>query len=125
MNLTITGNTIANPDNTFGAWGILGDAGALSTDGGTVCAAISGNSMTGAGTGISLGEPDFELDQFGKTTYELPGYGGGHFDTNAVTTFVQGNNTPGGGSAPSGFVTDDTTDGGAGFVGGSSCPAPS
>ena len=28
MNLTITGNTIANPDNTFGAWGILGDAGA-------------------------------------------------------------------------------------------------
>ena len=71
------------------------------------------------------GRPDFELDQFGKTTYELPGYGGGHFDTNAVTTFVQGNNTPGGGSAPSGFVTDDTTDGGAGFMGGSSCPAPS
>jgi VCBS repeat-containing protein len=127
MNLTITGNTIADPGE-FGSWGILGDAGALTTDGGTVCAAISSNTLTGSGESSSAGVSDFELDQFGATTYELPGYTGGAFDTGAVVSFVQGNNTPGGGSAPTGIATTDQADGGHGFVntpGGSSCPAPS
>jgi hypothetical protein len=117
MNLTVTGNTIADP-GVFGTWGLLGDAGALTTDGGTVCAAISGNSMTGSGQ-ASQGGADFELDQTGNTTYELPGYTGGSGDTNGVVSFVQGSN----GGTPSGIATVGGS--GSGFTGGSSCPAPS
>jgi hypothetical protein len=88
MNLTITANTIADP-GTFGTWGLLGQAGALSTDNGTVCADITGNSLTGSGSAAN-GGTDFELDQVGATTFKLPGYSGGSSDTNAVVAFVQG-----------------------------------
>lgn len=121
LNLTITGNTIADPDNEFGVWGIYGEGGVQSTDSGKVCADISGNSMTGSGTGISDGEPDFELDQAGSTVYELPGYTGGSTDTNAVVNFVADNNNSGG--TPSGIATVD----GGGFSntpGGAACPTP-
>ncbi len=123
LNLTITGNTLADPGGNAtigGAWGILGEGGALSTDAGTVCAAITGNSLTGSGQ-PSLGSPDVELDQAGLVTYKLPGYTGSQYDTNAVQTLVAGNNPSGG--TPNVLATTNNT--GPGFVGGASCPAPS
>jgi VCBS repeat-containing protein len=116
MNLTITGNTIADP-GTFGTWGLLGQSGAATGDAGTVCAVISGNSMTGSGAN---GGTDFELDQGFNTTIKLPGYPGGSQDTGAVVTFVAGNNVSGG--TPSGFAS--TSGSGGGFTGAASCPAP-
>jgi len=74
MNLTITGNTIADPGQ-FGSWGILGQAGAASGDAGLVCAAISGNSMTGSAQ-AGQGGADFEIDQEFGSTVKLPGYTG-------------------------------------------------
>jgi VCBS repeat-containing protein len=120
MNLTITGNTIAHP-GSFGSWGILGTAGALTTDNGLVCAAISGNSITGSAK-AGQGGADFELDQNAATTFDLAGYTGGASATAAVVSFVQGNNTPTGGTAPSGIAT--VSGSGGGFVGVTSCPAP-
>ncbi|HEY2577799.1 MAG TPA: cadherin-like domain-containing protein [Streptosporangiaceae bacterium] len=119
MNLTITGNTIADP-GTFGSWGLLGDAGAETGDNGTVCAAISGNSMTGSAQ-PGQGGADFELDQFFNTTIKLPGYTGTSQNTSAVVSFVQGNNISGG--TPSGLAIASGS--GGGFTGGTSCPAPS
>ncbi|HWF81784.1 MAG TPA: Ig-like domain-containing protein, partial [Streptosporangiaceae bacterium] len=118
MNLTITGNTIADP-GSFGSWGLLGESGAVTGDAGTVCAAISGNSIKGSGI-ASQGGADFELDQEFATTIKLPGYAGGSQDTNAVVSFVQGNNT--GNGTPSGIAT--TSGSGGGFAGAASCPTP-
>jgi VCBS repeat-containing protein len=118
MNLTITGNTIADP-GTFGSWGLLGEAGAQTGDAGNVCAAISGNSMKGSAQ-AGQGGADFELDQEFSSTIKLPGYTGGSQATSAVVTFVQGNNT--GNGTPSGIATASGS--GGGFTGGSSCPAP-
>ncbi|HLX47114.1 MAG TPA: tandem-95 repeat protein [Streptosporangiaceae bacterium] len=119
MNLTITGNTIAHP-GSFGSWGLLGQAGAQTGDNGTVCAAISGNSMTGSAQ-PGQGGADFELDQFFNSTIRLPGYTGGSTDTNAVVSFVQSQNNSGG--TPSGLAIASGS--GGGFTGGASCPAPS
>jgi VCBS repeat-containing protein len=119
MNLTITGNTIAHP-GTFGSWGVLGEAGAESGDNGTVCAAITGNSMTGSAQ-PGQGGADFELDQEFSATIRLPGYTGSSQDTNAVVSFVQGGNISGG--TPSGIAT--VSGSGGGFTGGGGCPAPS
>jgi VCBS repeat-containing protein len=122
LNLTITGNTLAFPDGNAtngGAWGILGEGGGATTDNGIVCAAISGNSLTGSGQ-ASLGSNDIELDQVGSITYRLPGYTGTQYNTGAVQTFVAGNNNSGG--TPNVLATTLNT--GPGFVGGTSCPAP-
>ena len=119
MNLTITGNTLTDPSGNAtlgGAWGIYGDAGAQTSDTGAVCAGISGNSVTGAGQ-TSLGSPDIEVDQTGSATYRLPGYTGGSTDTNAVATFIAGNN---GDTASNVLATVN----GGGFSGGAACPAP-
>ena len=119
LNLTITGNTIADPDNAQGgAWGIYGEGGAESTDSGTVCADITGNSITGAGQ-TSLGTADAELDQTGLVTYQLPGYTGGQYDITAVQNLVATNNS----DNPSNIIAT-TNSTGPGFVGVSSCPAP-
>jgi hypothetical protein len=123
-NLTITSNTIADPA-PFALWGLEIQAGATSgppADSGKVCAAITGNSMTGsAPTPANGGISDFELDQGFSTTIELPGYTGGSGDTNAVVSFIQAHNISGG--TPSGTAT--VSGSGGGFVGGASCPAPS
>ena len=125
-NLTITGNTIADPVSTA-LWGLEIQAGAESSptvDSGKVCAAITGNSMTGsAPTPANGGLSDFELDQMFGTTIELPGYTGANNNDDAVVSFVQGQNTPSGGTAPSGTVTNNVSGGGGGFINGS-CPTP-
>jgi hypothetical protein len=120
MNLTITGNTIADP-GTFGSWGLLGQAGAETGDAGKVCAAISGNSLKGSAA-QNQGGADIELDQEFATTIELPGYNGGSQDTNAVVTFLTANNNTGNDTF-GGIAT--TSGSGGGFTGPTSCPAPS
>ena len=85
-------------------------------DAGTVCADITGNSLSGsaaAGRGA-----DIELDQEFTTTLRLPGYTGGPQSVSAVTTFPQANNT--GDGTPSAIATDS----GGGFVGGACCTSP-
>ena len=122
LNLTITGNTIADPGSTA-LWGLEVEAGAQTGDGGTVCAAISGNSMTGsAPSPASGGISDFEVDQEFGTKVELPGYTGANNNDAAVVSFVQGNNNASG--TPSGTATNNVSGGGGGFVGGSGCAAP-
>jgi Bacterial Ig domain len=112
---TVTGNTISNP-GTFASNGILIQAGAISTDNGTVCAGVTGNSITGSGAN---GGTDFRLRQRNLTTFRLPGYAGANNDNAAVVTFVAGNN-----GGASGSATNNVAGGGAGFVGGSACPLP-
>ena len=137
MNLTITGNTIADPVGAnvtcpgqagpVGAlWGLWMTSGGQTGDTNTTCADISGNSMTGSAPSAAAGGiDDFEFDETGNGIFKLPGYTGGSTDSNAVVSFVQGNNTPSGGSAPSG----DTFIQGTGSAGGiffdtSACPTP-
>ena len=116
LNATITGNTIANP-GTFGGNGILASAGAITTDAGTICAAITGNTLGGSGGG---GTTDFRLRQRFLTTFRLPGYGGAAGDTAAVVAFVQGNNL----GVETGSATANFPAGGGGFTGGVACPTP-
>ena len=116
MNATITGNTVANP-GTFGGNGLLVTAGAITTDAGTFCGAITGNTLGGSG---GSGTTDFRLRQRFLTTFRLPGYGGAAGDTAAVVAFVQGNNT----GAETGSATANFPAGGGGFVGGAACPTP-
>jgi VCBS repeat-containing protein len=115
MNLTITGNTVASPGQ-FGSWGILGEDGAQSSDNGTVCAAITGNSVKGSAA-AGQGGADIELDQNFATTVKLPGYTGGSSSTSAVQTFLQGNNA--GNGTPSAIAT--VSGSGGGFTGSPGC----
>ena len=118
MNLTITGNTVADPGE-FALNGIYGVAGAASGDAGTVCADISGNSVKGSGG--PNGVADIELDQWFSTTYMLPGYTGATNDTSAVASFLAGNNT--GNGTPTATAEEFSHTGG-GFAGGSGCATP-
>jgi hypothetical protein len=115
MNATVTGNTVADP-GSFAINGIRVDAGAAIGDSGTLCAAISGNSVAGSGPGA---DTDVRLRQRFTTTIRLPGYGGANNDTTAVNAFVAGNN-------PGADVSSaqNVGGGGGGFVGGAACPQP-
>jgi hypothetical protein len=115
MNATVTGNTVANP-GTFAINGIRVDAGATAGDSGTLCAAVSGNSVAGSGPGA---DTDIRLRQRFNTTIRLPGYAGANNDTTAVNTFVAGNNA--GADVSS---AHNVGGGGGGFVGGAACPTP-
>ena len=116
MNLTITGNTIADP-GANGNWGIRGQDGGLTSDSGTVCAVITGNSIAGSGPAGRRGGADVELDQNDGTTINLPGYTGGSGNTSAVESFLAGNND--GDGTPTAVATVSGT--GGGFVGVTGC----
>jgi VCBS repeat-containing protein len=136
MNMTITGNTIADPvgANTTctgnggaeGAlWGLVLNSGTQNGDAGTVCAEITGNSMTGsAPSAANGGIDDFEFDENDNGIFKLPGYTGGSTDSNAVVSYVQNNNNSSG--APSGdtFILGSGQSGGY-FFNTASCPTPS
>jgi hypothetical protein len=114
MNLTITGNTIADPGE-YGGWGIYGQAGGQDLyDEGTVCAAITGNSITGSG---QAGEADIDLRQNDRATIELPGYTGAAGDTSAVESFLIGNND--GNGTPTAYA--GVSGNGGGFAGVTGC----
>ena len=136
MNLTITGNTIADPvpatetcptqGGPEGAlWGLVLTSGAQTGDTNTTCANISGNSMAGSSPSAADGGiDDFELDEWGNGIYRLPGYTGGSADSNAVVSYIQGRNT--GNGTPSGdtFINGTGQSGGY-FFNTTSCPTPS
>jgi hypothetical protein len=115
MNATITGNTVGNP-GSFAINGIRVDAGATAGDSGTMCAAVTGNSVAGSGPGA---DTDIRLRQRFLTTIRLPGYAGANNNTVAVNAFVAGNNA--GSDASS---VENTGAGGGGFVGGAACATP-
>ena len=115
MNATVTGNTVANP-GSFAANGIRVDAGATTGDSGILCAAVTGNNVTGSGPGVNT---DIRLRQRFNTTIKLPGYGGGNNDTAAVNSFVSTNNAGAGVTS-----SHNVSGGGGGFIGGGACPMP-
>ena len=116
INATVTGNSIANP-SAGGGNGLLLRNGAITTDGGFTCAAITGNILAGSAV---AGLDDFRLRQRFNTTVRLPGYANTAGNTAAVVAFVQGNN-PG---VETGSATVDFPVTGGGFVGGAACPTP-
>jgi hypothetical protein len=124
MNMTITGNTIADPG--AGADGDLGIYGWDGTQviqrggaGGTVCAVITGNSIAGSGQAGQAGQggADIQLDQNDAYTINLPGYTGGPGDVSAVESFLAGNND--GDGTPTAIAGVSGT--GGGFAGATSC----
>jgi hypothetical protein len=115
INATVTGNNIANPGT--GGNGFLLRNGAITTDAGFTCLALTGNSLAGSAV---AGLDDFRVRQRFNTTVRLPGYGGTPGDTAAVVAFVQANN-PG---TETGSATADFPATGGGFVGGAACPTP-
>jgi large repetitive protein len=123
MNMTITGNTIADPGAGADAgWGIYGwdgtaviGRGGGGGAGGTVCAVITGNSIAGSGQ-PSQGGADIQLDQNDAYTISLPGYTAGPGDVSAVESFLAGNND--GDGTPTAVAT--VSGSGGGFAG-SSC----
>jgi hypothetical protein len=120
LNATVTGNVVAEPGTApISKNGIHLNAGTVSGDAHQVCLAISGNSITGSGSGGAAGT-DFRLRQRMLTKVRLPGYAGANNDNAAVTAFEQANNPP----APTGLVQNTVSTGGGGFVGGAACPQP-
>jgi hypothetical protein len=109
INATITGNNIALT-SSLALEGIRVDAGALSTDGVKVCAAISGNTVATPFTNAIRVRQRFTL-----STFNLAGYAGAPTDNAAVSAFLVSTNT----AAP--VATDN---GGPGFTGVASCPTP-
>lgn len=86
------------------------DAGALTTDAVTVCADIRGNTATAPSlSGIRVRQ------RFTGTTFQLAGYAGAPTDNAAVAAFLAASNTASGTQADNG---------GPGFTGVASCPAP-
>ena len=122
MNLTITGNLITDPRPDpagYGTWGILGQDGALTSDNGTVCAVITGNSVVGSGETGYKGQAgaDLELEQNDATAFQLPGYSGGKSNIGAIESFLEGNNNDNGTPTALAAVSGS----GGGFVGASGC----
>lgn len=82
---------------------------------------MTGSAPSAANGGID----DFEFDETGSGIFKLQGNTGGSTDSNAVVSFVQSNNTPSGGSAPSGdTLIQGTGSGGGIFFDTTSCPTP-
>jgi hypothetical protein len=120
LNLTVTGNTVAELVNPSSREGFFLNAGAFSsnvfgaTDSHTVCLALSGNTFTQGPSAIAA----IRLRQRFATTVRLPGYAGANTDVAAVQLFVSANN--GGASANA----QATVPPGGGYVGGAACPQP-
>jgi hypothetical protein len=120
VNLTITGNTIADP-GAFGTWGIDGTLGGLSGDAGTTCVAISGNTLTGSAPAVQ-GGAGFEIDQSFGAAVDVAGMAAGSQTTSAVVNFIASKNTDT--DSNNGIATESSTTGNGGFFGATSCPTP-
>jgi hypothetical protein len=110
MNLTMTGKTISNP--AAGAQnGVFVQSGAISTDTTSVCADISGNTISGTYVSTQIRV----RNRFPGTLFRLPGFPGPGNSTAAVATFLSGQN---GGATASATVNGNI------FGGGAACPTP-
>jgi large repetitive protein len=104
-NLTITDNTINQPDNPNDSFAIQVSAQASSTATSVVEAKISGNNVV-VGAGSQDGSPDYRVDaRFANSTFEMPGYTGGSQDLTAIKNFVAANNLHNGATATSANVS--------------------
>lgn len=118
VNLTVTGNTLAQP-GPFAFAGIALAAGApSSTDDIDICANIAGND-------VSAGDPNGFADIYmgvstGASSIRLPGYAGS--STTDVENYLKANNLNSG--ATEVFVYVDAPATAGNFVGGAACPAP-
>jgi large repetitive protein len=107
--VTFTDNTV----NGTAAGTAGGDVGITANGNVTVCAAITGNSITGPGQGGA----GIELDQNATATIELPGYPGAPGDAGAVASFLEGGNTIS--ATPAAVAT--VSGSGGGFRGSAGC----
>jgi hypothetical protein len=118
LNATVTSNTVTTTDTAgdllFPIDSIRVEAGAASADTGTVCANISGNSSTGAGS-VPAEAPgdDIRLRMRFAHTFQLPGLVG--TDATAAINLLNTNNPA------SGSINATTT---TSFTSVSSCPIP-
>ena len=117
MQLTFTGNTITEPENSGGAVanGIHVNSGTNSGNAFEVCVDIKTNSIAASGNNVNIGEEDFRVRQRQSTTVRLPGYAGSATDDAAVVSFIQGQNT----GAETGSASHSV-----GFTGGAACTQP-
>jgi VCBS repeat-containing protein len=120
LDATVHGNTIANPDTTFGTFGIFVEIGSEEGDTGTSCLDIGGagglaNVLTGSAT---AGNADIRFPMRGEATAQLAGYSGSAHDTAAVQTYLAGRNT-----APEG-VKATQFDATSNYAQVASCPTP-
>jgi VCBS repeat-containing protein len=125
MNLTVTGNTVAEPVSPNALQGILVTSGATSgppADSGTVCADIGGaGGLVNTVTGPNFGGDLIRVRQRFSTFVRLPGYGGGAADTTAVANYLIGRNTITN-EAPNAKASATTQAPGS-FLGGAACTA--
>ncbi|HEX7153789.1 MAG TPA: Ig-like domain-containing protein [Thermoanaerobaculia bacterium] len=115
VNLTITNNVIAEPTLTTQR-AIQVSSGVLSADTTAVCAAITGNAISGSWNAAGS---ILVFNRFAATTFRLPGYAGSPTDTTAVAAYVSGNN--GGATAQ---AMRKTTAPANQFDGGAACTMP-
>ena len=113
LNVTVTGNTILNPNTGFNPINAL-HANIGKTAAGTVaaCLDITGNNMVGGGS-----PTDFRLRQRNSSTVNLPGYAGST-NGSGVVAFIQGQNT----GVPDGSF--QVSGSGGGFTGNAGCTLP-
>ena len=125
VNVTVTGNTVAEPETANALHGLYLDWGLESTpveDAMSICATIGGagslkNTLTGSGVAANGGLDLYSHERF-HVTVRYPGYGGANNDNTAVGTFLNGQNTMSANYA----VSNNVSAGGGGYVGGAACP---
>jgi hypothetical protein len=122
LNATVAGNTVTTvdvgADALFPIDGIRVEAGAASTDTGTVCASISGNTATGAGS-VPAEAPgdDVRLRNRFAHTFRLPGLGGSATSAEAIALLNAQN--------PAAGLIGATSTTSPNFAGGTApCPTP-
>ena len=117
LNVTVTGNRVttvdAPSDLLFPIDGIRVEAGAASTDGGTVCAHIADNTVTGANSQPDAPGADLRLRHRFATTFVLPGLTGPLAADAMILLGAQN---------PAAALVDATTT--TSFTAGGSCPVP-
>lgn len=120
LNATVSSNVVTQPGTVVAVKnGIHLNAGTSAGDAHPVCLDLSGNTLTGSGSGGASGT-DVRLRQRFLTTVRLPGYAGANDDNAAVVAFVQASNA----GSPTGLAQNTVATGGGGFVGGAACPQP-
>jgi hypothetical protein len=126
LEVKISNNNISThyydvPSGVYSMEGIYVNAGVTSlpaNDAGTVCADISGNTVSTNNSASSL-YYSIRLRQRFATTMRLPGYPGANNDTTAVASFISGKNT-----VNYGVSAQVNTPTGGGFTGGAACSTP-
>jgi VCBS repeat-containing protein len=115
MQLKISGNTIAEPVVATAGPAINVNSGAASADTTSVCADISGNTISGVWDANNFGSQILVRNRFAGTTLRLPGFAGPGNSTAAVQTFLSGQN---GGASVTATINANV------FGGGAACATP-